>query len=150
MAKKKTVKKKVGQPKKIATPEIFYKYFEEYKNHSYNNPVEKMDFKGKDADKVTYKITRPLSWLSFRVWLYKNKSISFTTVDNYQYNKDEGYNEYVGIIRVIDGEIFTQQYDGAAAGVYQQNIIARRLGLVEKAETKTEVTIKETKIGFSK
>lgn len=137
-----------GQPKKIPDSETLYKWFEDYKTWSELNPVTKMDFKGKDADEVTYKIERPLSWLNFKVWLYKNKDIGFTTVEDYKANKDDVYAEYSNIIRVIGGEIFTQQYDGAATGVYQQNIVARKLGLADKAESKVDVTVKETKIGF--
>jgi len=143
-------KKGVGQPKKIPNSETLYEWFEGYKHWSSENPVTKMDFKGKDADEVTYEIDRPLSWMNFKVWLYKNHSVGFSTVEDYKANKDDVYAEYSEIIRVIDAEIFGQQYDGAASGVYQQNIVARRLGLVEKSENKTELTVKETKIGFKK
>lgn len=141
-------KKGVGQPKKIPDSETLYEWFEAYLVANELNPVTKMDFKGKDADEVTYKVERPLSWVNFKVWLYKNKSVGFSTMEDYKANKDEVYAAYSEIIRVIDGIIYGQQYDGAAAGLYQQNIIARRLGLADKAETKTEITVKETRIGF--
>lgn len=136
----------VGQPKKVPDSETLYKWFEDYKLWSELNPVTKMDFKGKDADEVTYKLERPLTWIGFSVWLYKNRGVS--NIDEYKANKDKVYAEYSSIIRVISDEIYQQQYDGAATGVYQQNIVARKLGLADKAETKTELTIKETRIGF--
>lgn len=143
-------KKGAGQPKKIPDAQTLYDWFEKYKIWNEQNPVTKMDFKGKDADEVTYKIDRPLSWLSFYVWIYKNKGIGISTVEGYKANKNNVYAEYSSIIRVIDAEIFTQQYDGAASGVYQQNIVARKLGLADKSDNKTEVTIKKTRIGFKK
>lgn len=141
-------KRGVGQPKKIPSGETLYTWFEQYKKSNDNNPVTKMDFKGKDADMVIYEIDRPLSWLNFKVWLYKNQGVGMSTVDDYKANKDNVYDAYSGIIRVIDAEIFGNQYDGAAAGVYQQNIVARRLGLADKSDVKADLTIKETRIGF--
>lgn len=142
-------KKKRGKPKKIKTPEDLWTWFEKYRAYNAKNPVLKMDFKGKDADKVNYEIERPLSWGNFKVWLYLNESVGFSTMEDYKANKDNVYDAYSEIIRVISEIIFSQQYDGACAGVYNHNIIARKLGLADKVESKTELTIKKTKIGFN-
>ena len=135
-----------GQPKKIPDAETLYKWFEAYKRWSKKNPMKKMDFKGKDAEQVTYKLERPLTWVGFGVWLWKNKTVS--NIDEYKANKDDVYAAYSSILRTIGGEIYQHQYDGASVGIFQQNIVARKLGLTEKSETKTEVTLKETRIGF--
>lgn len=143
-------KNKGGKPRAIKSPDELYEWFEKYKAENAKNPVTKMDFKGKDADQVFYEIERPLSWSAFFVWVWKNKGIGISTVESYKLNEDGAYPEYRSIVRVIAAEIFNQQYDGATSGVYQQNIVARRLGLVEKSENKTELTVKETAIGFKK
>ncbi len=137
-----------GQPKRIPDSETLWSWFEEYLFWNEQHPVEKMDFKGRDADEVTYKIERPLSWVNFKTYLYKNHGIGFSTMEDYKANKNDVYAEYSEIIRVIDGIIFGQQYDGAATGVYQQNIVARRLGLSDKTDAKVDLTVKKTMIGF--
>ncbi|MCK4500623.1 hypothetical protein KAU11_08995 [Candidatus Babeliales bacterium] len=139
-------KSNLGQPKKIPDAETLYSWFEVYKKWRKDNPFKKMDFKGKDADKVTYELERPLTWVGFSVWLYKNKTVS--NIDEYKANKDNVYKDYSSILRVIGEEIYQHQYDGATVGIFQQNIIARKLGLTEKSEVKSDITIKETRIGF--
>ena len=49
---------------------------------------------------------------------------------------------------IIGDEIYQHQYEGACVGIFNQGIIARKLGLSEKTENKTEFSVKETKIGF--
>jgi hypothetical protein len=139
-------KRGVGQPKKIPDSETLYNWFEAYKFWTDSNPISKMDFKGKDADEVTYKLERPLTWVGFGVWLYKNKTVS--NLDEYKANKDDVYAQYSSILRVIGAEIYQNQYDGAVVGTFNQSIVARKLGLAEKSEVKTDVTIVETRIGF--
>lgn len=148
MAKgKKEPKRGVGQPKKIPDAETLYKWYEDYKLWVESNPVKKKDFKGKDADEVTYKLQRPLTWVGFSVWLYATHKVS--NIDEYKANKDAVYAEYSSIIHVIGNDIYQDQYDGAVVGIYQHNIVALKLGMVQKTETKTEVTIKRTRIGFA-
>lgn len=135
-----------GRPKKIKDSSTLYKWFEQYKNYSVNNPIQKMDFKGRDADTVHYELERPLTWTGFKVWLYKNHKI--TNLDEYKANKNNVYSEYSSILSVIGDEIYQHQFDGACVGVFQYGIIARKLGLSEKTENKNETIIKETRIGF--
>lgn len=141
-------KRGVGQPKKIPDADTLAEWFELYKAWNENNPIEKMDFKGKDADQVTYKLKRPLTWVGFKVWLKKNKNVGGSTLDDYKTNKDDVYAAYSGILRDIGDEIYQDQYDGAAVGTFNQSIVARKLGLAEKTENKHDVTVKETRIGF--
>lgn len=135
-----------GRPKKIKDAQTLYGWFEKYKFEVKMNPIEKMDFKGREADTVKYKLERPLSWVGFKVWLFKNYQI--TNLDEYKANKDNVYDEYSSILGVIGDEIFQHQYEGACVGIFNQGIVARKLGLSEKTENKTDVIIKETKIGF--
>ena len=136
-----------GRPKKIKDEATLYKWFEQYREYSNNNPILKMDFKGRNADKVFYELERPLTWTAFKTWLHHNHGI--TNIDQYKANKNNVYAEYSSILEVIGAEIFEHQYAGACVGIFNQGIIARKLGLAEKTENKTEVNLKETKIGFS-
>jgi len=135
-----------GRPKKIKDSDTLYNWFEQYKEYSNNNPIQKMDFKGRDADIVYYKLERPLTWTGFKAWLYQNHQI--TNLDEYKANKNNVYNEYSSILRVIGDIIYQHQFDGACVGVFKYGIIARKLGLSEKTEIKNELIIQKTKIGF--
>jgi len=111
-------KRKVGRPKAIESPEKMLEYFKKYCVDTKNDPILKTDFKGKDAEKVHYDLEKPLTWIGFDVWLFKNDIVAHC--EDYRQNKDDRYKEFAGVIRTI-GQVI---------------------------ETKSEVTIKETKIGF--
>ncbi len=128
--------KYIESPEKLA--ELFNQYSEEVKAH----PRLKQDFVGKDAEEVQRKLERPLSWIGFEVWLYKNGIIG--DLDDYEKNTNDSYSDYQPIIRTIKKIIEDDQFEGASVGVYQQNIIARKLGLVEKRE-ETQTVIKVVK-----
>lgn len=55
-----------------------------------------------------------------------------------QYRKLEGYSE---VIKEVESMIYEQKFSGAAAGMLNANIIARDLGLVEKAEVQSSVQV---------
>ena len=57
-------------------------------------------------------------------------NIAETTWKNYKANAD-----FLSICTQVESIIFTQKFEGAAAGLLEQNIIARELGLVDKQET---------------
>lgn len=48
---------------------------------------------------------------------------------------------FLSVIGAIEDVIYKQQYDGAAAGFFNGNIVSRALGLVEKTEAKTESVV---------
>lgn len=55
-----------------------------------------------------------------------------------QYRKLEGYSD---VIKEVESMMYEQKFSGAAAGMLNANIIARDLGLVEKAEVQSSVTV---------
>lgn len=134
----------MGKPKYIESPEKLAEYFQSYVEWTNKNPVLKEDYVGKDADRVERQLKRPLSWVGFEVWLYKGGIIS--DLNDYEQNTNNSYTDYQPIIRAIKKIIETDQFDGATVGIYQQNIIARKLGLVDKKEVE-QIKIKVTKKG---
>lgn len=70
-----------------------------------------------------------------------------------RYEKAEGYENFWAITRAIKQIIENQQFEGATVGAYNPNIIARKLGLVDKKEieNKGEIAInidnKDAKLG---
>lgn len=49
--------------------------------------------------------------------------------------------EWLEAIRDIKSAIANQQYEGAASGFFQSNIVARMIGLAEKTENKVEANV---------
>jgi hypothetical protein len=127
----------VGRPKNIESPEQLWKLFRSYRTWAKENPYEKQDFVGKDADEVTRKLERPLSWVGFEVYLFERMIIS--DLGDYERNKENRYAEFTTIIRAIKAYIEQDQFEGASVGVYKENIIARKLGLADKQEARQVV-----------
>lgn len=133
---------KVGRPKKIKSPEDLKQWFEEYKVYAKENPKKQSLYDYKAGKEVTISKEVPLNWAAFGAWLYREKGIS--NIDDYRYNdkEDRDYSEFAQIIKYISSEIWAEQYDGAAAGIYQHNIVARKLGLADKQEVEQNSKVK--------
>ena len=132
----------MGMHKTIKTPQELYSLFKDYKQWAKNNPWEMEDYVGKDGNKIIRHKTIPLTWIGFELYLKEKEIIG--TLQDYEFNREGRYEDFVTIIRAIKNEIYNQKYIGAAVGAFQQNIIARDLGLVEKQqqEIKKEIKVK--------
>lgn len=127
--------------KNIESPRKLYEYFERYKKHCKANPKKQYVFIPSMKKQMPIDKEVPLTWVGFEVWLNKNKIIA--KLDDYEANSKNRYSEYSAIIRTIKKEIREDKLTGAAAGIYQHNIIARDLGLVDKSESKvTKIELK--------
>lgn len=122
----------VGRPKLIDSPDHLLALFKEYQDYCKANPVLKEDYVGKDARKVYRELERPLTWDGFECYLSDKEIIE--DLGDYERNKDGRYTEFATIVSRIKRYINTDQFTGAAVGIYQQNIIARKLGLADKQE----------------
>jgi hypothetical protein len=122
----------VGALKNLDSPEQLYELFEDYLDWISLNPIELVDYVGRDAHKVIRRHYHPPTWQGFEGFLFDQGIIS--NLENYRYNFQGRYTEYVGIIRVIRSKMFQMKFAGAAVRQYDQNIIARELGLTDKRE----------------
>lgn len=127
----------MGKPKYIETPEKLWELYNQYKEWTKENPILKQDFVGKDADEVYRRLERPLSFEGFEVYLREQDVIC--DLGDYDRNKDGRYQDYATIIRACKKDIEVNQFNGATVGIFQQNIIARKLGLVDKKEVEQKV-----------
>lgn len=109
----------------ILLPEDLKKLSIEYFEWCDEHPIKKMDFKGKDATKVHYELARPYTIQGLCIYC----NIASKTFYNY-----EVQDEYIQIVTHIRQIIYSQKFEGAAVGIFNPNIIARDLGLVEKKE----------------
>ena len=127
-------KRPVGRPKNIESPEQLWLLFRQYKTWAKENPYLRQDFVGKNAREVERELERPLTFIGFEVYLMERMIIN--DLADYERNKDGRYGEYANIIRAIKAYIEQDQFEGAAVGVYKENIIARKLGLADKQEAR--------------
>jgi hypothetical protein len=129
----------MGRTKLIEHPEDLIAYFKEYQDYCKANPVMKEDYVGKDAMRVYRELERPLTWVGFECYLSDKEIIN--DLGDYESNKDGRYEDYATIISRIKKYIENDQFTGATVGIYNHNIIARKLGLVDKQESKLEGAI---------
>jgi hypothetical protein len=96
--------------------------------------IKSGDLAGSTMDVPT---STPFSIQSFCLYA----DISDETFANYISNENP-YKDFFGITTRIKNIIESQQFEGATVGVYNPNIIARKLGLVDR----TDITSKDKKI----
>lgn len=120
-----------GRPKKIETPDRFLELFYTFREWYSNQKVITRQL-SKIGEIVEIPHTPPLTWAAFDAWLFEHKHI--VDSQDYRQNTDNRYEDYKGVVRAINNIMFSQKFSGAACGAYNNNIIARELGLSEKKE----------------
>jgi len=118
--------------KAIKTPEELQALFDQYRAWAKTNPFKVHDFVGKDAQEVNKEKERPLTWIAFEAWLYREGIV--THLGHYEQNTDGAYAEYLPIIRALKKQCSADVIDGALATVYNQNIAARLEGLKDQSD----------------
>ena len=123
---------KRGVPKKIKTPEILWDLFEQYVQHEVNNPMYKVEYVGKEGRVERTPLETPITFLGFECWLMDNAYIN--DLGDYSANIDGRYGEFTTILTRIRNCCYVHNFKGASVGIFNANIIARKLGLTEKQE----------------
>lgn len=124
-----------GKPKNLKSPKQLLEAAKEYFAWVDDNPLIKNDFiKSGDmaGSIVAIPISRPYTWQGLEMWL-RDKGL-LAKLDDYRSNKDQRYTEYADILAYISQIIFDQKYSGAAVGLFNSNLIAKDLGLVDRTE----------------
>lgn len=129
----------VGRPRKIENPERLWELFTEYVEHERNNPMFKTEYVGKDGDKVNTPLQVPITFEGFECYLADKDYI--VDLGQYSANREGAYEEFVPIIKRIRTNCFSQNFKGAAVGLFSATLISRKLGLVDKKETEIKGTL---------
>jgi len=125
-----------GREKIFATPEILWDAACEYFEACVKNPIIKVEWVGGMAKRVNRPIDRPFTLTGMCVFLDVNSKY-FIELKEREKDSDNGFTE---VITRIEETIYSQKFSGAAAGIFNANIIARDLGLADKKDI-TERTI---------
>jgi hypothetical protein len=118
--------------KYIESPEKMWELFCEYVKHESEHPMSKVDYVGKDGKEVETKLETPITFDGFECYLADKGVIN--DLGHYTQNLDNRYAEYVPIVTRIQKNCFVHNFKGAAVGLFNPNLIARKLGLTEKTE----------------
>jgi hypothetical protein len=125
----------MSKPKYIETPEKMWELFQAYKKEVKENPRIKVEYVGRNGDKVQTPIERPLTLDGFYTFGYDNG----VTIHHYFDNPEGAYDEYRGITSRIRKAVRAEQLDGAMVNHYNSNLTARLNGLTEKTQQSVSI-----------
>lgn len=128
--------------KKYVEPDELFQHFVDYVEHERQNPMYKREYVGKDGTEKETPLQVPITFEGFECYL-ADKNI-LQDLGEYSANTNGNYDDYSTIIARIKNNCFVQNFKGASVGLFNANIIARKLNLKEKTEnenTSTNVNI---------
>lgn len=138
---------KHGREEIFTTPELLWSAACDYFTWCDSNPwlkheaIKSGEMVGKT---MTVPTQRPYTIKGF--CLFINASEAYWR----QYTPRHIDDDFSTIIKQIEDTIATQQFEGAAVGAFNANIIARTLGLTDKSEIEHSGEIKTLRVGFAK
>ncbi|MEO6522210.1 MAG: terminase small subunit [Mucilaginibacter sp.] len=126
---------KHGRDKLFASPSLLWGAACEYFEWCVANPiVDPRSFGGKQ------KIQRPFTMQG--LCLYLNCNTAYFRVFKSRLEETEEIDQdFDTVITCIEETVYQQKFENAAIGVYNQNIIARDLGLVDKQDIKKDMKV---------
>ncbi len=113
-----------GPKKLFDSPETLWNSACEYFQYCVDNPLLAVEYAG--GKRVTVPKMRAFSWSGLELYLDIN---SFR-----EYKTNEKYKKFFPVIAKIEKVMYTQKFEGAAAGFLNPAIIARDLGLSDRHE----------------
>lgn len=139
-----------GRPRNFSTANDLWLDCIEYFKWCESTPMEKEEVKvlsdsgqyaGSKIERVKVKLLRPFTMGGLTVYL----NVSPTYFSDVRKNKAAYGEEYSIVLSAVEQVIREQKFAGAAAGLFNANIIARDLGLSEKTEAINYNTVPLTK-----
>lgn len=106
--------------------------FVEYANHTKSNPRVKIEYVGRNGDKVETPLEVPLTNEGFENFVHDKRGFS---IHDYLYSSDERYNRFSTVRSRVKKAIRQDQIEGGMVGQYNASITQRLNGLTEKSET---------------
>jgi hypothetical protein len=121
------------------SPDELYAAFEAYKKDLDEKAKEwlKVQYVGKDGDRVTDKYKLPYTLEGFERYCYDNHGV----VKHYFDNKEGYYDDFGVVCSRIRAEIRENQILGGLIGIYNPSITQRLNGLTDKIQTEQNVNI---------
>lgn len=116
---------KHGRDSLFASPDLLWDAACEYFEWCDDNPLIEVDFRGKDIERVEIPKMRAYTLQGLCLYLGCSRS------SLYDLERSKDFSDIITRIRDV---IYTQKFEGAAAGILNSNIIARDLGIGERLD----------------
>lgn len=129
-----------GREKLFSTPDLLWDAACEYFEWCDANPWKSIKTKTRDNGWETEVSPTQRPYTLSGLCLYLNCSQSYFRA--FKLDSTKCTDDFLTVITRIEEIIETQQFEGAIVGAFNANIVSRKLGLVDKQETKTELEIK--------
>lgn len=129
-------KSPVGRPRLFKSPKQMWAAACEYFVWCEDNPKPEIDYRGKDARKVTLYKKRAITMTGLCLYLDCNEQYFNQFEKSLQGKDDKVSLEFSRVIARIKDVVWDDQFTNAAAGFLKENIISRRLGLADKQEAR--------------
>lgn len=123
--------------KYIKTPEDLWNLFEDYVRHEKDCPLFKREYVGKDGEEKDTPLQVPITFEGFECYVAELGIIS--DLGDYSNSKNESYASYRPIITRIRNNCFVQNFKGAAVGLFNANLIAKKLGIIDRQQVDMRV-----------
>lgn len=128
------LRSKHGRDKLFESSDLMWEASCEYFAWCVANPIiDPRSFGGKQ------KIQRPFTMQGLCRYLCCNTGY----FRDFKSGLEEGEKDFSSVISCIEEAVYQQKFENAIIGVYKENLIARELGLADKSESKSEVTISD-------
>lgn len=124
---------RVGRPSAFESPEEMWERASVYFKWCEDNPIMRHKIMSSMGEVVCGYEEKQRAMTYAGLFIHMNIGESTW----YDYKKKP---EFSGVIYAIDRVMFEQKFSGAASGEFNANIIARDLGLADKAEIEQSVT----------
>lgn len=128
------LRSKHGRDKLFETPELLWEAACEYFLWCQNNPLVENGW-----GRSRRKIMKPFTITGLCIFL----DINTKYFNEFKKLLPEGEKDFSEVITRIEEIIYTQKFEGAVIGVFNHNIIARDLGLIDKSELHADLTVKQ-------
>ena len=132
---------KHGRDKIFKTPEILQEAAYEYFEYQSKQKWERIDYKGKECQRVRIPTSSPFTIEGLCLFLGVNTKY-FNTFER---SCSEDFNNVITHIREI---IHLQKFEGAAVGAYNANIIAHELGMKNRQQEDASAEDEKPKTAF--
>jgi hypothetical protein len=124
---------KHGRDAMFTDPKLLLEELEGYIKWVENNPLIEIDYRGMKRVEIPRK--RPVTLIGFCLYLGVTSSWWRQFKDSETYNANPDFST---VFKFVEDHVHNQQYEGAAAGFFNANIIARSLGLVDRADVTSD------------
>lgn len=125
------LRNKHGRGKIFSSPVMLWEAACEYFQWCDDNPLKEekvfgSGYKAKVNHKRAYTITALCFYLKINIRTWN------------EYKTETSYKDFFPVIEEIEQVMYSQKFEGAAVGLFNANIIARDLGLIEKKDVTTD------------